>query len=60
MATDAASLRTFTLFEGLLMLVLGILALLFPLAASVWVTVISMSAICDTISAMRLLLAREK
>jgi uncharacterized membrane protein HdeD (DUF308 family) len=38
MATDAASLRTFTLFEGLLMLVLGILALLFPLAASVWVT----------------------
>ncbi|WP_087067681.1 DUF308 domain-containing protein [Cyanobium sp. NIES-981] len=38
LANDAGSLRTLTLFEGVLMLVLGVLALLFPLAASVWVT----------------------
>jgi uncharacterized membrane protein HdeD (DUF308 family) len=32
------SLRIFTLAEGILMLVLGMLALIFPLVASVWVT----------------------
>ncbi|MEB3325680.1 MAG: DUF308 domain-containing protein, partial [Cyanobacteriota bacterium] len=32
------SLRIFTLAEGVLMLVLGTLALIFPLVASVWVT----------------------
>lgn len=32
------SLRAFTLFEGVLMLVLGVLALLFPVLASTWVT----------------------
>ncbi len=34
----ASSLRAFTLFEGVLMLVLGSLALLFPIVASTWVT----------------------
>lgn len=34
------SLRAFTLFEGVLMLVLGVLALLFPLVASRWVTAV--------------------
>jgi uncharacterized membrane protein HdeD (DUF308 family) len=34
----SSSLRSFTLFEGVLMLVLGILALLFPVIASRWVT----------------------
>ncbi len=38
-ARDAAALRTFTLGEGVLMLVLGLLAMIFPLAASLWVTV---------------------
>lgn len=33
-----SSLRIFTLAEGILMLVLGTLALIFPLVASVWVT----------------------
>ncbi|QNI71340.1 DUF308 domain-containing protein [Cyanobium sp. NS01] len=37
-ARDAAALRTFTLGEGVLMLVLGLLAMIFPLAASLWVT----------------------
>ncbi|MFQ6537552.1 MULTISPECIES: HdeD family acid-resistance protein [Aphanothece] len=37
---DAATLRAFTLWEGALMLVLGVLALLFPLVASLWVTVV--------------------
>ena len=36
----AASLRAFTLFEGVLMLVLGLLALLFPVLASKWVTAV--------------------
>jgi uncharacterized membrane protein HdeD (DUF308 family) len=35
-----AGLRAFTLFEGVLMLVLGVLALIFPALASAWVTVI--------------------
>lgn len=35
-----ANLRAFTLFEGVLMLVLGVLALVFPLVASVWVTAV--------------------
>lgn len=34
------SLRAFTLFEGVLMLVLGVLALLFPVLASTWVTAV--------------------
>lgn len=33
-------LRAFTLFEGVLMLVLGLLALLFPVVASVWATAV--------------------
>ena len=32
--------RAFTLFEGVLMLVLGVLALVFPIMASVWVTTV--------------------
>jgi uncharacterized membrane protein HdeD (DUF308 family) len=35
----ASSLRAFTVAEGILMVVLGVLALLFPLIASAWVTV---------------------
>jgi uncharacterized membrane protein HdeD (DUF308 family) len=38
--TTAASLRSFTIAEGILLLVLGILALVFPMVASAWVTVI--------------------
>ena len=34
------SLRAFTLAEGILLLVLGVLALLFPVIASAWVTVV--------------------
>lgn len=34
------SLRAFTLAEGVLLLVLGVLALLFPVIASAWVTVV--------------------
>ena len=37
---NAGTLRAFTLFEGVLMLVLGVLALLFPILASVWVTTV--------------------
>ena len=36
----ASSLRAFTVAEGILMLVLGVLALIFPVIASAWVTVI--------------------
>ena len=36
----ASSLRAFTLAEGILMIVLGVLALLFPVIASAWVTVV--------------------
>jgi uncharacterized membrane protein HdeD (DUF308 family) len=39
-APSAASLRAFTLFEGVVMLVLGALALLFPVLASRWVTAV--------------------
>ena len=35
-----AALRSFTLAEGILLLVLGVLALLFPMIASAWVTVV--------------------
>jgi uncharacterized membrane protein HdeD (DUF308 family) len=35
-----SSLRSFTLFEGVLMLVLGVLALIFPVLASVWTTAV--------------------
>lgn len=35
---SAAALRGFTMFEGVLFLVLGILALVFPVVASKWVT----------------------
>lgn len=38
--SSPANLRAFTLFEGVLMLVLGVLALVFPLVASVWVTAV--------------------
>lgn len=38
LARDSNALRTFTLAEGVLMLVLGLLALIFPVLASVWVT----------------------
>ena len=37
---NSGTLRAFTLFEGVLMLVLGVLALLFPILASVWVTTV--------------------
>lgn len=39
-APSPGNLRAFTLFEGVLMLVLGVLALLFPLLASRWVTAV--------------------
>ncbi|MCP9827558.1 DUF308 domain-containing protein [Synechococcus sp. Lug-A] len=35
-----AALRSFTLAEGVLMIVLGVLALIFPVVASLWVTAI--------------------
>jgi len=38
LARDSSALRTFTFAEGVLMLVLGLLALVFPVLASVWVT----------------------
>jgi uncharacterized membrane protein HdeD (DUF308 family) len=37
---EESALRTFTLAEGIMMLVLGTLALIFPLVASVWVTAV--------------------
>lgn len=37
---EESALRTFTLAEGIMMLVLGTLALVFPLVASVWVTAV--------------------
>ena len=37
---NAGTLRAFTLFEGVLMLVLGVLALVFPIMASVWVATV--------------------
>ena len=37
---DLSSLRSFTIAVGILLLVLGVLALLFPVIASAWVTVI--------------------
>ena len=37
---NTGTLRAFTLFEGVLMLVLGVLALVFPIMASVWVTTV--------------------
>jgi len=37
---ELSSLRSFTIAEGIVLLVLGILALLFPVMASAWVTVI--------------------
>jgi len=40
LARDSSSLRTFTLAEGVLMLVLGALALIFPVLASLWVTAV--------------------
>jgi uncharacterized membrane protein HdeD (DUF308 family) len=40
LAREAATLRSFTLAEGVLMLVLGGLALIFPVMASVWVTAV--------------------
>ena len=36
----ASSLRAFTIAEGIVMIVLGILALVFPVIASAWVTVV--------------------
>ncbi len=38
LARQAASLRAFTLGEGVVMLVLGVLALIFPMVASIWAT----------------------
>ena len=37
---DLSSLRSFTIAEGILLLVLGVLALVFPVIASAWVTVV--------------------
>ena len=34
------ALRSFTVAEGILLLVLGVLALIFPMIASAWVTVV--------------------
>jgi len=38
--TSAQGLRAFTMAEGIVLLVLGVLALVFPVIASAWVTVI--------------------
>jgi uncharacterized membrane protein HdeD (DUF308 family) len=38
LARDNSALRTYTFAEGVVMLVLGVLALIFPVLASVWVT----------------------
>ena len=40
LSPNGAGLKAFTLFEGVLMLVLGVLALVFPILASVWVTTV--------------------
>lgn len=40
LSPNGAGLKAFTLFEGVLMLVLGVLALIFPVVASAWITVI--------------------
>jgi uncharacterized membrane protein HdeD (DUF308 family) len=40
LARDSEALRTFTRAEGVVMLVLGALALLFPVLASMWVTAV--------------------
>lgn len=40
LSADGAGLKAFTLFEGVLMLVLGVLALIFPVLASAWIAVI--------------------
>ncbi|MCP9774141.1 DUF308 domain-containing protein [Cyanobium sp. HWJ4-Hawea] len=37
---NANTLRAFTLFEGVLMVVLGVLALIFPMVASLWATAV--------------------
>ena len=37
---NSGTLRAFTLFEGVVMLVQGVLALVFPIMASVWVTTV--------------------
>ena len=37
---DRGSLRSYTIAEGILLLVLGLLALIFPVVASAWVTVV--------------------
>lgn len=37
---QVAALRTFTIAEGVLMLVLGVLALVFPVVASFWITAV--------------------
>ena len=39
-SSKGKELKAFTLFEGVLMLVLGVLALIFPVLASAWITVI--------------------
>ena len=39
-APTTASLKAFTLFEGVVMVVLGVLARVFPLVASMWVTAV--------------------
>ncbi|MFM7268476.1 MAG: HdeD family acid-resistance protein [Cyanobium sp.] len=40
LARDNTALRTFTLGEGVVMLVLGFLALIFPAIASLWITAV--------------------
>ena len=39
-SSKGEGLKAFTLFEGVLMLVLGVLAMIFPVLASAWITVI--------------------
>ena len=40
LSPNGAGLKAFALFEGVLMLVLGVLALIFPVLASAWIAVI--------------------
>ena len=40
LSPNGAGLKAFTLFEGVLMLVLGVLALIFPVLASAWIAVV--------------------
>ena len=53
----SGTLRAFTLFEGVLMLVLGVLALVFPFMASVWVTTVEAKQLSRWLTFWRLVVS---